>query len=279
MTDISGWFAHIEAAWRSTIGTIISYLPNLAGVALLLLIGWLFARWARAGVRKLGDVTNSVLENVLEGTAFSRFRFTARSLQIAGNAAFWLVILVFLTAAAKIARLEAFSIWLDRILSYLPVLLAGGLIITAGYLASLFIRDIIEAALASGGFRQSALLARLAQAAVFLTAIVIGIDQVGLDVSFLITVIAISLASLLGGIALAFGFGSRDFVANVIAAHNLQQQYRPGQVVRFGKTRGEILELTPTSVIVATEEGRTTVPAHVFHRNISVLVTPEESGE
>lgn len=279
MTDISGWIAHFEEAWRNTIGSIISYLPNLAGVLVLLLLGWLFARWARTGVRKLGEVVNRVMESVLEGTSFSRFRLTTRTLQIMGNAAFWLVVLVFLTAAARIARLDAFSIWLDRILSHLPVLLAGALIIIAGYLASIFIRDIVSAALSSGGFRQSALLARLAQAAVFLTAVVIGIDQVGLDVSFLVTVIAISLASLFGGVALAFGFGSRDFVANVIAAHNLQQQFKPGQIVRFGDARGEILELTPTSVVLATEEGRTTVPASAFHTKVSVLVTPEESGE
>ncbi|NIO43438.1 MAG: mechanosensitive ion channel [Burkholderiales bacterium] len=279
MNDIAGWFTHVEQAWRGTIGLIVSYLPNLAGVAILLAIGWVLARWTRTGVHKLGDVINRLIGNIFQSSGLARFRLTERSLQIIGNAAFWLVVLMFLTAAAKVARLDAFSLWLDRILSYVPVLLTGALIIAAGYLASLFVRDIVSAALSSGGFRQSVLLARLAQATVFLTALVVGIDQIGVDVSFLVTVIAIALSSVLGGIALAFGFGSRDFVANVIAAHNLQQHYRPGHMVRFGKTRGEILELTPTSVILATEEGRTTVPAKVFHRNVSVLVTPEEAGE
>lgn len=279
MNDIAGWFTHVEQAWRGTIGLIVSYLPNLAGVAILLAIGWVLARWTRTGVHKLGDVINRLIGNIFQSSGLTRFRLTERSLQIIGNAAFWLVVLMFLTAAAKVARLDAFSLWLDRILSYVPVLLTGALIIAAGYLASLFVRDIVSAALSSGGFRQSVLLARLAQATVFLTALVVGIDQIGVDVSFLVTVIAIALSSVLGGIALAFGFGSRDFVANVIAAHNLQQHYRPGHMVRFGKTRGEILELTPTSVILATEEGRTTVPAKVFHRNVSVLVTPEEAGE
>lgn len=279
MTDISGWIAQLEHAWRTTIGSIISYLPNLAGVVFVLLLGWIAARLARAGVRKLGSVINRISDRLLAGTALARFRLTSRNLEIAGNAVLWLVILLFLTAAAKIAKLDAFSIWLDRILSYLPALFAGCLIIAAGYLASLFVRDIVSAALTSGGFRQSGLLARLAQASVFLTAVVIGIDQVGLDVSFLVTVIAITLASLLGGIALAFGFGSREFVANVIAAHNLQQHYRPGQTVKFGKSQGEILELTPTSVVLATADGRTTVPAREFHRSVSILVTPEEQGE
>lgn len=279
MTNIADQISALEAAWRSTIGTIITYFPSLAGGLTLLIVGWVLARWARTGVGKLGSVINTLLQRMLDGTSLGRFRLTPRSLQIMGNAAFWLVMLVFLTAAAKIARLDAFSTWLDRILSYLPVLLAGGLIIAAGYVASLFVRDIVSAGLHSGGFRQSALLARLAQAAVFLTAVVIGIDQVGLDVSFLVTIIAITLACLLGGIALAFGFGSRDFVANVIAAHNLQQHYQPGQMVRFGKSRGEILELTPTSVVLSTPEGRTSIPAREFHRGSSVLITPEESGD
>ncbi len=279
MKDISSWLTHLQEAWSNTIGSIVGYLPNLAGAVLLLLLGWVLARWARAGVTKLGDVTNRLMGNVLAGSSLSRFRVTARSLQVIANAAFWLVVLIFLTAAAKTARLDEFSIWLDRILAYFPILLAGALIIAAGYVVSIFVRDIVSAALQSSGFSQSALLARIAQGAVFLTAVVIGIDQIGLDASLLITVIAISLASALGGIALAFGFGSRDFVANVIAAHNLQQHYRPGQTVQFGKTSGEILELTPTSVVLATEDGRTTVPARVFHRSISVLVTPEDTGD
>ena len=276
---VSKWLADIDVIWRSTLGSIIAYLPNLAGVILLLLIGWLLARWARAGVQKLGDLINGVLANVLEGTTFSRLHLTNRGLRIAGNAAFWLVILIFVTAAAKIARLDVFSSWLDRVLSYFPVLLAGALIIAAGYVTSIFARDIVTAALRSGGFRQSALLGRVAQVAIFLSAIVIGVDQIGIDVTFLTTVIAISLASLLGGIALAFGFGSRDYVANVLAAQEVRRHYTLGQVVRFGKMSGELLEITPTTVVIATEAGRATIPARTFHRRASVLLTPgEESG-
>lgn len=276
MTDLTNWVSDLEQAWRDILGSIVGYLPNLAGAVVLLLVGWLVARTLRAGIFKFGDIANRLFRNLFAGTALIRFQLTERVLRVAGIAGYWLIILVFLTAAARTAELEAFSIWLNRILSFVPTIAGSALIVAIGYLIGQFVRDVVAAAFVSGGLRQSALVARLAQATIVLIAIVIGIDQVGIDVSFLVTIIAIALTSLLGGVALAFGIGSRDFVANVIAAHNIQNHYKPGQTVRFGAFRGEILDLTPTSVVLATEEGRASVPAQIFHRSASILITPEE---
>lgn len=277
MTDITGWISDLEQAWRDILGSIVAYLPSLAGAVVLLLVGWILARWVRAAILKFGDIANRLFRNVFTGTALIRFQLTERILRVAGIAAYWLIILVFLTAAARTAELEAFSIWLNRILSFVPVLVGGVLIIALGYLIGQFVRDVVAAAFASGGVRQSTLLARFAQTSVMLIAAVIGIDQIGIDVSFLVTIIAIALASLLGGVGLAFGIGSRDFVANVIAAHNIRHHYKPGQTIQVASFRGEILDLTPTSVVLATADGRTTVPAKVFHSGASILITPEDA--
>lgn len=268
----------LEQAWRDILGSLLAYLPNFAGAVVLLVLGWLLARWLRSLILRTGDMANRMFRNVFAGTAIVRFHLTDRVLRIAALAVYWLIILVFLTAAARTAELEAFSIWLNRILAFIPVVVGGVLIIAIGYVLGQFMRDVVAAAFASGGVRQSSLIARIAQTTVVLIAVVIGIDHIGIDVSFLVIIIAIALASLLGGVGMAFGIGSRDFVANVIAAHNVRQHYKPGQTILFGDVRGEILELTPTSVVLATDEGRMSVPAQAFHTGNSVLITPEETS-
>ena len=65
----------------------------------------------------------------------------------------------------------------------------------------------------------------------------------------------------------------------MIGAHYLQQHYRPGQLAVMGEIEGEILELTPVSVVLATAEGRVTVPAKVFNEKATALIKQETRDE
>jgi small-conductance mechanosensitive channel len=73
--------------------------------------------------------------------------------------------------------------------------------------------------------------------------------------------------------------GSKTLVSNLIGSYFLQQQYQPGQLARMGEVQGTILEITPTSVILNTEEGRMIVPAKVFNDECTLLVVQGETDE
>jgi len=50
-------------------------------------------------------------------------------------------------------------------------------------------------------------------------------------------------------------------------------------VARLGGLEGEILELTPTSVILASDRGRVTVPARVFNETTTALLSGDLADE
>jgi len=101
------------------------------------------------------------------------------------------------------------------------------------------------------------------------------IEQIGIDVTFVTTMIAIVLGVVLAGFSLAFGLGARQSVANLIAARSLRRHFALGQRARFGSIEGEIVEFTPTSVILSTLEGRVHVPASQFDEQASMLLSPD----
>ena len=199
--------------------------------------------------------------------------------KLLGNVAFWVVMLIFVAAASRVLGMDVFTSWLDSIVGYLPTLFAGGLIILFGLLVSTLVRDLATAAAASAGFTQANLIGRLLQASILITTLVLGLGQIGVDVSLLITLIAILAAAISGSLALAFALGARSLVDNLIGAHYLQQIYRPGQHARMGDVEGEILELTPVSVVLATEQGRITVPAKVFNDQTTGLIAKAPQDE
>jgi hypothetical protein len=106
--------------------------------------------------------------------------------------------------------------------------------------------------------------------------IVTAIDALGIDTQLLNSTIVILLAGLIGGAALSFGLGSRNAVANLIAAHYLSPVVRIGMMVKVGETQGTIVAVTPISVVVETREGRVIIPASQFSEATAVLKHPEQ---
>jgi len=87
----------------------------------------------------------------------------------------------------------------------------------------------------------------------------------------LINLINIVLGATLFGGALAFGLGARVSVSNILAAYYLKSLYREGQQVKINDIEGQILQLTPTSVLLETSEGQVTIPAKEFSEKASTL--------
>ena len=80
----------------------------------------------------------------------------------------------------------------------------------------------------------------------------------------------------LGGLAFAISLGARSYVANLIGAHYLDQALRPGQRVRVAGHEGHIVDVTATTLILETSEGRVMLPGSVYHEQAIVVMAREE---
>ena len=122
-------------------------------------------------------------------------------------------------------------------------------------------------------------LGKIAHYTIVIIAILIAVDQVGINITVLANFIDIFLAALLFGAAFAFGLGARTSVSNILASYYVQNRYHPGQIVRIGEIEGEIIQLAPTSVIIETSQGQVTVPARKFSEETSTLLKKEHRHE
>lgn len=273
MDEVSTRMTEIGSAASRLFAQFIEFIPDLIGALLLVLVGWIVARLLRSAGTRLAIWFNGFIERMIGRDHAPYLRLSTTAIKLVGNITFWVIILLFITAATRLLGLLAFSDWLDQVVAYLPTLVAGGLIILVGVVISALVRDLTAATVASAGVAYSDLFGRGAQAVVLMTALIIGINQVGIDVTLLVTLVSILFAAVCISFALAFAIGARAFVSNLIGSHYLQQHYHPGQVARLGDVEGEILELTPTSVIIASQSGRVTVPAKIFNETTTSLLS------
>lgn len=275
MDGFTAWWEAFLETLSGALQGIGGYLPLAAAALAVMAIGWLVARILRAVALRSGTALNRGLARVGQSASSRSLKLSETALALIGNLLFWAVILLFAAVAARVAGLEAFSNWLDRIVDYLPTLIAGVLIALAGFLLSTLLRDIVSAAVSSTGSAQGRPAGLAVQVAVLATAIVIGLDQIGINVTFLMILVAVFLGGALLSVALAFGFGSRDFVANLIAAQELKRMLEPGERTRIGDIEGRVVEVTATAVLLVNVEGRQIVPAAMFLQRASVMLAGE----
>lgn len=272
MNLFAEWSTALQDVLSAFLGKASQFLPKLIGALLLLLVGWLIARL----LRSIGTNVVMTVERVLSQSSIARTGASVKlpliSARLLGGILFWLVLLFFVTAATEVMGLGIFTSWLAQLVGYLPTVAAGGLIIIVGVLAARMARQLVEAAPIGEVRAQRELLGRMVQAVILITAILVGADQIGVRVTFVVIMAAVIVAALVGAAALAVSLASRSYVANLIGSHYLRQTYAIGQQVRVDGYEGKILEMSATSLVLETRDGRVSLPAKLFNDAPIVLL-------
>jgi mechanosensitive ion channel-like protein len=264
------WFSGFPQVARQ----LLAFVPVVTSAALLVLAGWLLGRLARyLASRLIGAVLTRLGARPSLRHALVSSGVASHVPAVIGGFAYWLVFLFFVAAALETLGLPVVTGALNRVAYYLPNVLAALVVIFAGIILGSLVRGALTQTAASAGVGFGAAVGRLAQSTVVLVAIVVALEQVGIQAQVLIVIVGIVLGTTLAGAGLAFGLGARTAVSSIIGSYYVAQAYRIGQLVRIGGVEGKIVQTTPTAVFLDTPQGRVLVPAKQFNEEMSVLVT------
>ncbi|HLF12964.1 MAG TPA: hypothetical protein VJA26_17320 [Gammaproteobacteria bacterium] len=264
MEQLKVWGAQLLAVLQDTVQGLLTYLPVALTAAGVLLIGWVLARLIRGLVLRALHSMDWLFGRLLMRSAERSLALSRATSRAVSSVVFWIVLLIFAATALRILGGSLFERWTENLLSYLPSAIGGVIIIVIGLVGGSLARHLLEQASIGLGIGQSNLLGRLAQTVIVISGIVIGIDQFGVNVSFLIQLSTVTAAAAFGGIALVFALGTRQHLANLISAHYARKHYNPGDYIRVGAFEGRIVEIADGCVFLETELGDVSVPAHLF---------------
>ena len=235
------WGAAIDETFGELSQQFVQYFPQLLGTATLLLLGWILAKALALSARKLVEGLDALFVRYVNTESIQRERIQRSYALIISKLVFWVVMVFFLAVGANILGWDLFTGWLDKIVGYLPGLVTGLLIILGGFLLSNVAKAGIISASQRIGSEQSRMMARAVQIVIIFSSIIIGVEQIGLNVGFLSNIIVVVVAIGLAGAALAFSLGAKNLVANVIGAQYTRRHCRVGDQLKIGDVQGEIL--------------------------------------
>lgn len=269
MISLERWQLAITESFEQFAEQLAIYLPQLLSGFAILLLGWVLAHVLSRLARRLLQGLDFLFSRIVRVDSASGEQLKNSYIRIVEKIVFWVTILFFLAVSANVLGWALFSRWMDSVVSYIPGLLTGILIIMAGFLLGNLTRSAIMTASLRAGVEQSSLMSRSAQIIVIFSSIIIGVEQIGLNVDFLSTLIVVIAGTLLAGASLAFSLGSRTLVANLLGAQSARRHCRQGERVSIGESSGEVVEITQQSVVLDTGNGRAVIPAKLFNELIS----------
>jgi len=277
-TTMIGWWEGLVEAVTASISQILAFLPTIILAIMLLGLGYILARVVSIATTRFLQLVgfDRLLSRTAVQTLLERSGTKQKLSEILGMIGFWIIFLVFLIKASDTLGLTMVSDALTGIANYIPKIGIAVLVLLLGLMAANFVRELITMTCSSAGITHGTIVAQAVYVAVVLLIVVTAIDALGIDTELLNNTIVILLAGLIGGAALSFGLGSRNAVANLIAAHYLGSVVRVGMTVKVGKTQGTVVTVTPISVVLETLEGRVIIPASQFSEATAVITHPEK---
>lgn len=256
-----------------------SLVPDIAGALFILIVGFLVARLLRIVSHRLSDSFNSLISGRLDSSTLEFVRISNTAKTTLGAFFFWATMVVFIAITVRFVGFTGAAGWLESIVSYLPSLFAGGLLVLAGVvLGSIAFKLVVHAA-AAANIEQSRLLGKLSQTSFIFIGLVLGLDQVGIDVTFIIILFGIPLTAIMMGFALAFGLAAKPLLENLIANQHLKQLVKIRQRISCKHLDGIVVEFTATGIVLETDEGRLLMPAKWLMEEGLNLIDAEASDE
>jgi len=247
----------------------LELIPNILISLLILGIGYLVARLTKYLVIRLINYIGRIL----------RRRFKTVNLDQAGSfigmAFFWLILFSTVLLITDILGLTVLTNWFERIIQHVPNLIAALFIIFAAIIIGNLVSDLIISVSERLGLAYSATLGRIARFLLLYVAIIIAMDQIGLEISFLTDITEIFLAFLLFGAALAFGLGAKTSTSNILGSFYVRKSYKEGDEIQIGEIKGKIIKIDATRVILEAENVQVTIPAKEFNETKSFLITKD----
>lgn len=201
---------------------ICSYIPSIAGAIVILVVGWLLAKFVETVlVRILKTVrldTVSDKAGVSNVLAQGDIRVTLS--ELVGAIVYWLIILVVIATALNALNLSVAAELVSRLVEYVPNILIAVFIMLMGAFLANFVSTIVRTSASNMGLKNAKLLGKVTQVVLVIFAVIIAIEQLKIASALLVLAVNAMLISFGLGIALAFGLGCKDiagkFVANLI---------------------------------------------------------------
>ncbi len=215
---MSSWQVVLLEPARTVLAQIGQFLVNILLVIVILIIGWVISKIIRSIVLKaLRLIKVDVLSDRIELDALLEKGGITYSLsELLSVICYWLAMLVTFMVAINAVGLTVAADLLNKILLYIPNVIAAIFILILGMFAATLLKNLVQTAANNAGLSQSKLLSKTVEVIIAAFVVFVALEQLGIGIRITELTLSIVLGSVGLGLALAFGLGCKDIAGKYI---------------------------------------------------------------
>jgi small-conductance mechanosensitive channel len=190
----------------------LSYIPQLIGAIVILIVGFLVAGLLQALVSRVlrGIGFDQWMERGGIKQFFDRAQTRETPATILGKLVFWFVFIIAIVMAADALGIPQVSAVLAQLVAYIPSIIAAILILILAALLANFLSSVVRGATGSD------ILANIARYAIIVYAVFAAITELRIAVELTAPTFLIVLGGAVLGAAIAFGIGGREVARDIV---------------------------------------------------------------
>src|SRR5918911_1132893 len=231
---------------RNALEVFLSYIPQLIGAIIILIVGYIVAKILQAVVSRVLKAVG--FDGWMERGGIKQFLDMAQTREtpatVLGKLVFWFVFIIAIVMATDALGIRQVSAVLSQLIAYIPSVIAAILILVLAALLANFLAGIVRGATGSD------LLSNIARYAIIVYAVFAALTQLGIAVQLTAPTFLIILGAAALAAAIAFGFGAQGVARDIVekayerrdeAKQAVQQQGDSGRVsaTEGGTTLGD----------------------------------------
>ncbi len=230
------------------------FLPNLVGAILILITGFLLAKFVKKAANKIFAVIglNFLIEKSGVNQILTGFGFQKKAEELFISLIYLIIILLSIIAAAEILGIKIVLQSLNIFIDYLPKIFGSLFIfVIITYLGKLAKQFIINL---SNNYKieQGRYIGIIIEILIITFAIIIALNKLGFDTTIFTTNITMILTIFLGSCGLAISLGGKDIASKIIAGLYLNNLFHAGNEIEFGNLKGKIINIGITTTKIET---------------------------
>lgn len=262
MEKITEWNEDVMNSLSVMTTEIGKVIPNIIGAIVVLIIGWILTKVVVGIIKKalkfakadkLDDKINEI--EIFEGKKlnFNIIKITSKFVK-------WVMYIMLIIIVSDILNLTMVSEEISNLLRYLPQLFTALVIFTVGLLLANFVKKSIRSFFESMELSGAKIISQIVFLLILVFVSVTALNQAGVDTDIITSNITMIMAAFLLAFALAFGFGAKVVVGDILRTYYARRTYEIGQIIEYNGKTYEVLAIENISAILKTDTGKLIVP-------------------
>ncbi len=216
---MSSWQLVLLEPARTVLSQISRFLIDFLLVILILIIGWIISKAIKTIIVKLlrGLRIDSLSERIAFDELLAKGGIKYSLSELIGVICYWLIILITFVVAVNAVGLTIAADLLNRIVLYIPHIIAAMFIMVLGIFVITVLKNIVRTAANNAGLAQANLLSNIVEVAIFIFVVAIALEQLNIGAKIIELTVTILLGSLGLGFALAVGMGCKEIAGRFIS--------------------------------------------------------------